>query len=279
MRTSFVLPIAAALAMGTATTAPAQFGKPSQAEQVKLGLRAAQEVRQKERVLPSSDPRVQTVRRVGQRLLSSMAPDKAPWEYSFDVIDNKQINAFALPGGPTFVYTGLLDRMKSEDELAAVMAHELTHVRNEHWAYQYRDQQSRNLGLSLILILTRANRTVGDLASIGSQLLIDLPFSRKHETEADERGYDMMVKAGYNPQGMVDLFTTLQRSSGGGKAPEFLSSHPSDSNRIAKIQSRIRQANTNSYPALRPLIYNQYDQWGVNQYQQRRTGGRWGGGN
>ncbi len=274
-----MLPIAAALAFGSAATASAQFGKPSQSEQVKLGLRAAQEVRQKERVLPSSDPRVQTVRRVGQRLLSGAGNDRNPWEYSFDVIDNKQVNAFALPGGPTFVYTGLLQRMKSEDELAAVMAHELTHVRREHWAYQYRDQQSRNLGLSVLLILTRANRTVGDLASIGSQVLIDLPFSRKHETESDEQGYDMMVKAGYNPQGMVDLFTTLQRASGGGKPPEFLSSHPSDGSRIARIQNRIRQTNTNNYPALRPLVYDQYDRWGINEYQRRNTGGRWGGGN
>src|SRR5215212_9069036 len=100
MRTRFALPFAAALAIGTAASAPAQFGKPSQTDQVKLGLRAAQEIRQKERVLPSSDPRVQTVRRIGQRLLSSMTPDRAPWEYSFDVIDNKQVNAFALPGGP-----------------------------------------------------------------------------------------------------------------------------------------------------------------------------------
>jgi predicted Zn-dependent protease len=157
------------------------------------------------------------------------------------------------------------------------MAHELMHVRKEHWAYQYRDQQSRNLGLSLILILTRANRTVADLASIGSQVLIDLPFSRKHETESDEQGFDMMVRAGYNPQGMVDLFTTLQRASSGGKPPEFLSSHPSDGSRIARIQNRIRQANASSFPALRPLVYDQYDRWGINQYQ-RRTGGRWGGG-
>jgi predicted Zn-dependent protease len=280
MRTSYALPFAAALAIGISATAPAQFGKPSQSDQVKLGLRAAQEVRQKERVLPSSDPRVQTVRRVGRRLLSSISDKNAPWEYSFDVIDNKEVNAFALPGGPTFIYTGLLDRIKTEDELAGVMAHELTHVRNEHWAYQYRDQQSKNLGLSLILILTRANRTVADLASIGSQVLIDLPYSRKHETEADNIGFDMMTKAGYNPQGMADLFTTLQRASGGGKPPEFLSSHPADNSRIANIQNRIKQNNAARYPALTPLVYDQYERWGVNEYQKGRyeSGGRYGGG-
>jgi predicted Zn-dependent protease len=284
MRTSFAIPFAAALAIGTASVAPAQFSKPSQQQQVELGLRAAREIRQKERVLPASDPRVQTVRRVGRRLLATVDDKNAPWEFSFDVIDKKDVNAFALPGGPTFIYTGLLDRIKTEDELAGVMAHELTHVRREHWAYQYRDQQSRNLGLSLLLILTKANQTTANLLNIGSQVLIDLPYSRKHETEADNVGLAMMEQAQYNPQGMVDLFATLQKASGGGKAPEFLSSHPSDSNRIANMQSQIKSANQN-WPAMTPLVYDQYERWGINEYQRRRNdggrynnGGRYGGG-
>ncbi|HSI72582.1 MAG TPA: M48 family metallopeptidase [Fimbriimonas sp.] len=279
MRTSFAIPFAAVLAIGTASVAPAQFSKPSQQQQVQLGLKAAREVRQKERVLPGSDPRVQTVRRVGRRLLSTISDGKEPWEYSFDVIDKKDVNAFALPGGPTFIYTGLLDRIKSEDELAGVMAHELTHVRKEHWAYQYRDQQTRNLGLSVLLILTKANQSTANLLNIGSQVLIDLPYSRKHETEADDIGFAMMEQARYNPQGMVDLFTTLQKASGGGKMPEFLSSHPADTSRIARMQGKIQSA-SHTFPALTPLVYDQYERWGVNEYQRRRydTGGRYGGG-
>jgi predicted Zn-dependent protease len=252
-------------------TAPAQFSKPSQQDQVKLGKRAAQEIRQKERVLPSSDSRVQLVRRVARRLLSGVDDKGAPWEYSFDVIDNKEVNAFALPGGPTFVYTGLLDKVHSEDELAAVMGHELTHVRREHWAYQYRDEQTRNLGLSLLLILGKANRTITNLASIGAEVLINLPYSRGHESEADDGGFDMMTRAGYNPQGMVDLFTTL-KGAGGSKPPEWLSTHPADSSRINHVKSLIDQ-HPGNWPALTPINLGYYDNWYKGRNQRQQGGG------
>ncbi len=276
MNTRLALPVVAALAMGMAGSASAQFGKPSKNDQIKLGQRAAQEIRQKERVLPASDPRVQTVRRVGQRLLSAMDSRNSDWQYSFDVVNKGDLNAFALPGGPTFIYTGLLERMRSEDELAGVMAHELAHVQKEHWASQYGEQQKRNLGLSLLLIFTRANRTVGDLASLGSQVFFDLPYSRRHETESDDLAFETMVRAGYNPQGLVDVFTLLRDASKGGKPPEWLSSHPGDNNRIGRIQSRIQQANT-SYPAMRRLdfnYYDRYDRYERNDGNRYRLGGR-----
>jgi predicted Zn-dependent protease len=253
MRLSYASGIAA-LVLGAAASTPAQFGKPSQSQQLQLGKQAAQELRRKERVLPSSDPRVQTVRRVGRRLLSAMPDRNSVWEYSFDVIDSNQINAFALPGGPTFIYTGLLNRLQSEDELAGVMAHELTHVKKEHWAYAYRDQQ-RNQGLlTLGALIFRPSRGVLNAAGIGSTLLFDLPFSRKHETEADEGGLDMMIRAGYNPQGMVDVFKMLAETSKGGRPPEFLSDHPADSSRIRRMQDRIAKTGR-SYPAERPLRF------------------------
>lgn len=229
----------------------ADIFKPGKADQVKLGQRAAAEVRQKERVLPASDERVRTLRRVASRLLAQMDDGKDPWQYSFDVIDNKSVNAFALPGGPTFFFTGLLDRLSTEDQLAGVLAHELTHVRREHWAYAYRDQQQRALGLNLLLIFTRANNTVGGLASIANDLLFNLPFSRSHETQADSQGIDIMVKAGYNPQGMKEVFEILAKASGGGKPPEFLSTHPNDRTRISKIQEKISKMGRTFAPQTR----------------------------
>jgi beta-barrel assembly-enhancing protease len=254
MKLSFALPLVAAAALGLSATAPAQFGKPSKRDQVTLGQRAAQEVRQKEPVLPSSDPRVQTVRRVAQRLLAQVDDRNEPWEYSFDVINKNQVNAFALPGGPMFIYTGLLDRMKSEDELAGVLAHEIAHVRREHWAYAYRDRQQRNLGVSLLMVLTRANRTVGDLAGLGAHVFMDLPHSRNAELQADDFAFDTMIKSGYNPQGLADLFITLRSATQGGKPPEWLSTHPADASRIARIETRIREAR-GSYPPIRPLAF------------------------
>lgn len=253
MRAVLTIPIAA-LFMSAGTVARADIFTPSKADQIKLGKRAADEVRRKERVLPSSDPRVQTVRRVAYRLLSTVSDKSAPWEFSFDVVDSKQINAFALPGGPTFIYTGLLAKMKSEDELAAVLGHEMTHTRREHWARAYADSQKRNLGLNLLLIFTRASRTVGDIANISNQVIFDLPFSRRAEEEADRDGFSMMVKASYNPQGMVEVFRTLQESAKGGKPPEILSSHPSDARRIRNIENMVNSYN-GSFPAQRPLRF------------------------
>lgn len=250
----------AALALGLTASAPAQlFSRPGEKQQLQLGKQAAAELRKKERVLPSSDPRVQTLRRVAQRILSTFHDRDKPWEYSFDVIESKEINAFALPGGPTFFYTGLMDKLKTEDELAAVLGHELTHVRKEHWSYAYRDQQQRQGLLTLGAIILRPSRDVLDVASIGSSVLFDLPFSRKHESEADQGGFDAMVRAGYNPQGMVDVFTMLQESAGGGRPPEWLSDHPSDGNRIKNIRSMISQSGRN-YPPQRPMRYRTYDQ-------------------
>ncbi len=230
-----------------------QFSSVKPIDQIQLGKRVAKEIRQKEKVLPQSDIRVKILRKVGMRVLSTFKDKKEPWEYSFDVIESKDVNAFALPGGPTFFFTGLLDKMKTEDELAAVIGHELTHVRKQHWAIAYVEGQRRNLLITGLLILTRANRTVADLAGLANEAVFDLPFSRANEVEADTLGYDAMVQAHYNPQGMVDTFETLRKlSTGGGKPPEFLSSHPDEKNRIARVQKRITDSNR-TWPKMVPL--------------------------
>lgn len=254
MRNNWTLGLTACMAIAIAGTGTAHADpfKPGKGDQVKLGQRAAAEIRKKERVLPSSDERVRTLRRVGNRLLSVIDDGKDPWQYSFDVIDNKQVNAFALPGGPTFFFTGLLDRLSTEDQLAGVLAHELTHIRREHWAYAYRDSQQRALGLNLLLILTRANSNVAGIASIANDVLFTLRFSRDHEKQADDQGMDMMIKAGYNPEGIKEVFQILSKASGGGKPPEFLSTHPDDKNRIKRLDDRIKKLNK-SFPAQKLL--------------------------
>jgi len=243
------------LALSAMVAAPAQADmfKPSKTDQVKLGVRASAEIKKKEKVLPDSDQRTRLLREIAGKLLSS-SPDgpKEPWQYSFDVIDNKQVNAFALPGGPIYFYTGLIDKFKTEDQMAAVLAHELVHIRKEHWARAYGDQQKRALGLSIVLILLNANKTFTDLASISNDLLVTLPFARRDETQSDDIGFDMMIKAGYNPQGMVEVFQILRDAAKGGKPPEFISTHPDDKNRIKRIEDKITKLNRN-FSAQRPL--------------------------
>jgi predicted Zn-dependent protease len=226
--------------------------KPSKSDQLRLGRSAAGDVRKKEPVLPDSDVRVQLVRTVGRKLLRTFNDRNQPWEYTFDVIDSPEVNAFALPGGPSFIYTGLLAKMKTEDEVAAVMGHEITHARREHWAYQQRDSNKAS-GALLLGALFGVQQDVLRGAATGYTFFVNLPFSRKHETEADKQGFDMMVAAGYNPQGMVALFELLRRESQGGKPPEFFSSHPDDRNRINNVKKWTQELNR-SFPDTRPLV-------------------------
>lgn len=237
-----------ALAIPASALAQFNFKKPGAKDQIKLGRQAAAELRQKQKVLPASDARVRLLRRVGQRLLSTVNTNE-PWEYTFDVIDSKEVNAFALPGGPVFFYTGLLDRLKTEDELAGVLGHELIHVRREHWAKRVGEEQKRNLFMTGLLILGRANNTTAGLASLGNSLMT-MQFSRGDENDADTRGFQMLSDAGYNPQGMADVFRML--GSLGGKQPEFLSDHPSDTNRVKRIEDLAKKSGR-KYPALTPL--------------------------
>lgn len=242
--------LAACVAFALPVTA--QF-KPSMQQQIELGQKAADQIRKEEKVLPASDPRVIEVRRIGDRLvelLPSKDGKRKPFRYSFDVIESRELNAFALPGGPIFIYTGLLDNLATEDMLAAILGHEMIHVQNEHWASAYADNQKRRLGLALLLGLIRANDTVFNLASVSDQLLFQLPYSRRHEHESDDQGLDIIVRAGYNPQGVVDVFTLLSKSGGGARGMEWISTHPDSQNRIKRVQERIRKLDR-TFPAQR----------------------------
>lgn len=243
---------ALALAMPLGAGAHADAFKPSKADQVKLGKQARTELRQKEKIVPNTDERVRLIRRVGAKLLATTDLSKEPWDFSFDLVTNSQINAFALPGGPVFLCSGLIDNMKTEDELAAVMAHEITHVTKEHWAYAYAEEQKRQLGLMAVLLIFRVGNTGANLLSLGKDVILGLPFSRRHESEADDRGLQMMAAAGYNPNAMADLFKMMEAKSGGGKPPEFLSSHPQEKTRVRDIQRKV-EAMGKTFPDPKPL--------------------------
>lgn len=244
---------ATAVFLMAGSSAQADQFKPSRAKQVELGLQAAAQIRKKERVLPSYDPRVQMVRRIGNDLLSTVNLRDRPWKFSFDVIDSKEVNAFALPGGPTFVYTGLLDKLETEDELAGVMGHEMTHTLQEHWAQQYASTQKRQLGIGILLGIFHANSTFQNLGGL-LDAIEATKYSRKEESQADVGGFNMMTQSGYNPEGLADVFRMFARQKGSGGSIPFLASHPADKDRIAKIESMIQASHT-SYPPQRPLRY------------------------
>jgi predicted Zn-dependent protease len=231
----------ALLAASVTSARPAQAGglfnfNPSVEDQIKLGDQEAAQVMKQYHVV--HDYRERELQDVGNRLLDALpSAQRGPWSFRFHVIENKELNAFALPGGNVFMFTGLMDKIHTEDELAAVLGHEMTHVREQHWAKMYSASQKRSLTLGVLLGLSHASRGVQDIASLGNNLL-DLRYSRKDEDQADAEGLQDMVDAGYNPKGMLDLFHTLQSAGGGGGAA-FLSDHPLTKDRIKHTQERI----------------------------------------
>ena len=159
------------------------------------------------------------------------------WEVS--VFDSKDVNAFALPGGKIGVYTGLLKVAATQDQLAAVIGHEVSHVLAGHSAERYSETMASQIGGVVVQATTGVN---GDLVNMATQAFILLPFSRAHESEADLLGLDLMASAGFDPRQAISLWQNMARAGGGNKPPEFMSSHPSDETRIRNLSERLNTA-------------------------------------
>jgi len=243
----------------SAVGAQAQSLKPSFQEQLKLGLQAAADLRKKEKVLPATDSRVKKLREMGSALIKLIPVDelkKRPYQFSFDVIESKDVNAFCLPGGPVFFYTGLLDKLTTEDQVYGVLGHEITHARNEHWARGTEDQLKKQLGMQILLGLLKANDVW--YKATGAALTLDmLKYSRKYETEADNGGFDLTLKQGYNPQGMIDVFTLLSKLATTSKLERILGTtdHPGDGARIKHLQDLMTKSKV-VFPAQRSFKWS-----------------------
>lgn len=155
------------------------------------------------------------------------------WEVQ--VFDDKQVNAFALPGGKIGVYTGLLQVATTQDQLAAVISHEVSHVLANHSAERMSEGMAAQVGVGVASAATGVN---GELLGMASNVFFTLPHSRTQESEADLLGLDLMSKAGFDPRASVTLWQNMSKA-GGGKPPELLSTHPSDSTRIQQLEARI----------------------------------------
>jgi predicted Zn-dependent protease len=243
----------ALLALSPVMLAEANPLKPSMREQVNLGQRAIADIERQFDLLPDSDARVRLVRRLGARLVNAIkGEENRPWEYQFGVIDKNEINAFALPGGPIFFFSGLIDIMDSEDEVAAVLAHEIAHVRREHWAKRYADEQARSLGITVLALILNPGRTAITAASVANDLLFGLPYSRAQENEADRMGIELMVDAGFNPNAAITVMEKLQQIGSRNQPPQWLSTHPDTNHRIRSIRTQIERMGS-SWPRITPM--------------------------
>lgn len=188
------------------------------------------------------------VQRVGERIAYAAGPDLPNAQWEFVVFDEDQINAFAMPGGKVAVYSGLFKVVQSEADLAIVMGHEIAHVVAGHSAERV-SQQMLAAGGALALQIG-ANQS--DLSSGEKQLLmaaygagatlgVILPYSRLHESEADEIGLTYAAKAGYDPRAAIPFWQRMEAQKSG-SPPEFLSTHPSDSTRMRKLNALMPRA-------------------------------------
>jgi predicted Zn-dependent protease len=191
---------------------------------------------------------------VGKRLTSATIRE---FEYSFRVINSPEINAFALPGGYIYVYSGLRRIAHTDDELAAILAHEITHAEEHHFARQYSKTAKRSTLLGIgaaVLGVPNVAATAIDIANYA----VTQKYSREHEYEADEYGMRRMARAGYDPAAMVTILENLAKESERlGTLDKWFASHPDSVKRIAAAKSElvlIRQLRAKNDPQVKPVI-------------------------
>ena len=190
------------------------------------------------------------VRRVGERLVAAinafyaekgLSEELAGYKWEYNLVDSKEVNAWAMPGGKIVVYTGLLPVTQNEAALAVVLGHEITHALAHH-GNERMSQELVAQGIGVVGgILTSGNAQVANIFNSvygpGAQIGVLLPNSRKQELEADRYGLMFTAMAGYNPEEAIPLWERMKAMSEGQRPPEFLSTHPAEDTRIAKLKS------------------------------------------
>jgi predicted Zn-dependent protease len=230
--------LASQVTAATRVTAPPN--RYSSRDDVQIGTKAAADVRREVPLLRDSQVKGY-VSRLGGRLVA-VVPQRLRhpgFRYSFDVVDQRSINAFALPGGPMFINRGVLEAARSEGQVAGVMAHELAHVVLRHGTAQATRGEKFQLGAFAGQLLgSIVGGTAGGLIAQGSNIGLGtyfLKYTREYERQADILGAQLMARAGYDPREMAAMFRTM--ASGG---PQWLSDHPNPSNRSAYIVQEAR---------------------------------------
>jgi predicted Zn-dependent protease len=187
---------------------------------------------------------LERVRAVAARIEPKTAvfrPDALRWHWEVNVISSKELNAFCMPGGKIMFYSGLINTLKlSDDEIAIVMGHEISHALREHSREQVSQAIAAQAAIDLGTALLGLGADSADLASVGYKNFIATKFSRTDESEADQIGLELAARAGYDPRAGVSLWRKMmQTSKSGERPPEFLSTHPAEENRIQQIESLL----------------------------------------
>jgi beta-barrel assembly-enhancing protease len=218
-------------------------------QEIQLGLQGKTEIERKLKILPPDHPLSKYINSLGLQLAAKAPGYKFP--YSFKVVIEKSINAFALPGGPIYVHTGLVSAA-NEAELAGVMGHEISHVVMRHSARQASRQMKAQVPLAILGTVLGAGvgGLAGSLAQMGMTLTsgsVFMKYSRDAEKEADMVGAQIIYDAGYNPEAIVSFFLKLKQQSGSSNGPSFLASHPDPGDRAKDIQKILSRFPAKQY--------------------------------
>lgn len=241
--------VAAAMALGCASnpaTGRRRFNLISMEQEIRMGREADGQISET-MGLYDNDALQSYVSNIGVAMgVNSEWPD-LPW--TFRVVDDEAVNAFALPGGYIYLTRGILAHFNNEAQLAGVLGHEIGHVTARHAATRISRMQITQLGVGLAMVLEPELQQIAPLAGIGMQLLF-LSYSRSDEHESDELGVRYMADQGYNPESLIDVMETLRRVSaagGGGRLPEWQATHPHPENRQENIRRQIRDLGPRDY--------------------------------
>jgi len=235
----------------------------SSQQDIQLGQEAAAQVQQQQAIVQNAQLTNYLNSLAGR--LANTTHGRSEFPYKVNAIASKDINAFALPGGPIFVYTALIGEASNEAELAGVLAHEMTHVKLRHGTNQATEANLIQLPFAFAEKAVGTGSLLGQLAQVGIGLgfnSVILKMSRGHESEADYNGALTMAEAGYNPLAMAQFFQKLEAKGGAeSRLTQFLSDHPNPGNRVKAVQDEIRQMPQRSYtadrgqfPAIKQLV-------------------------
>ena len=194
-------------------------------------------------LLDTNPAQLARLKKISQRLIAQTGAyrsDARQWSWEVHVIKSNELNAHVLPGGKIVFYSGIIDRLSLTDaEIAAIMGHEMAHALREHTRERLSRDVATQTGIGIAASVLGLSQGQAQLAGLAGDLGISRPNSRTQETEADLMGLELMARAGYDPNAAVSLWRKMQSAGGRGEPPQFLSTHPVSSTRIATIQSLL----------------------------------------
>lgn len=196
----------------------------------------------KEKALNTNAGQIKRLRTIGDRLISHVdvfRPDARNWHWEINLLDSKQLNAYCMPGGKIMFYTGIIDRLElTDDEIAAIMGHEMAHALREHGREAMSQAYAFAMGRNTLGMFLGLDPRVMQLGDTLVNYALTLPNSRTNEAEADLIGLELMARAGYNPRAAITLWQKMDKASQN-ESPEFMSTHPAHDTRISGLEANL----------------------------------------